>query len=1093
MNTTIRAGWLTAIMLFAVLTLSSQTSVQENLSRADKQFDLYAYNLALRTYEQVIKEQPNNTHALARIGDCYFQLNKPQDALSWYDRAVIIGNAPPETMFNYGKALLYTADYIGAKKWFVLYSAQNQSVGQQYAQICDYALQASQKESLFLVLNEPMNTNAADYGPSFYESKIVYNSARTDIKRQTSSKSSADWTGSAYNQLYVTQRNAGDGYLQQPVFFRNDFQNNFNEGPVSFSADGRRVAFCRNNFIDGTRQIAQKGVNMSLYIADVVDGNWANERAFPFNGSDFATGFPCLTADGNTLYFASNMAGGIGGWDIYVSSWTGGNWSIPRNLGSPLNTPGDEVTPFFDGENLYFSSDWHKGLGGLDVFRADIQNNFVSNIVHLGTGINSSRDDYGFIYNAKSSTGYLTSNRPEGRGNEDVWQVRKRVDEFVITVTDPQRNPISDADIDFSACNAGTKQTDASGRYSFAVASGKADCRVTIRKVGYKSTVVPIQSNGDKTLEAVLMPEYGATAIATPPSITQPATYGTYNNNISPTTYNTSDYTVDNGALDKFNVYVSDEMGRALPGAELNLNSCGLGTIYTDMTGRGSFYFPQGGTCNLLVRKNGLEDVLVPLHGQTSRDMSIAMSADQRTKYNGLVISAETRQAIQDVVVTARSRQGNHETLAYTNANGQYTLLLRSFSTYDINYSKAGYMDFASALQTERASRVDLDLSPITLASNRAMMSSANAPVTYSTNPTTTPGGMSSLADLETLTGNNPASNLSPQPTQPSITNPPTTNTTTNLPATKAGGYSIQLSANPNGYTNEYTRKFDGLTGYGNLYSVKEGTLYKLRLGVYPTREEANEVLKNAVSPSVKDAFVTWESQANTNMMVGPAAANANNSLAAKGIPASTAATNSPIRFAVQVASWPNTNSVLVSDYANLAQLGHVYIQPEDARLRVRVGTWASHDQADAAKNQAIQLGYKDALVITEKQADLTNEKLLNAPTGAISPKGTSAAPAQYSTISTVTPIPAGTENAKYYVRVCSLDDPYNFDARKVDGTGGVIERWPIGDTNKTAVMLTGFISVGQAMVATDKLRGNGFKDAYIIKDENGRMSKYRY
>ena len=1089
MNTTLRAGWLTVSLLFTALALTAQSSVQENLSRADKQFDLYAYNLALRTYEQVIKEQPTNAHALARMGDCYFQLNRPQDALSWYDRAVVLGNAAPETLFNYGKALLYTADYIGAKKWFILYSGQNRTAGQQYAAICDFALQAGQKESMYLVLNEPLNTNAADYSPVFYESKIVYSSARSDIKRQTASKSNSDWTGSAYNQMYVTQRNAGDGYLQQPTFLRGDLQNNFNEGPVSFSADGRRVAYCRNNFIDGTRQIAKKGVNMSLYVADVVNGAWANERAFPYNGSDYATGFPCLSADGNTLYFASNQDGGVGGWDIYVSNWTNGNWTIPRNLGSPLNTPGDEVTPYFDGENLYFSSDWHKGLGGLDVFRAAIQNNFIGEIVHLGTGINSSRDDYGFVYDSRTSIGYLTSTRPEGRGNEDIWQVRKRVDEFVITVTDPQRNPIADAEIDFSACNAGTKTTDASGRYSFAVATGKADCRVTVRKPGYQSTVVPIQSKGDKTLSAVLMPEYG-TASAPPPAVSQPATYGTYNNNLSPTTYNTPGYDVENGMVQQFTVYVSDEMGRALPGAELNLNACGLGTIYTDMTGRGSFYFPQGGNCNLLIRKNGLADVLVPLNQQSSREMSIAMNADQRTKYSGLVLSADTRRPIQDVVVTARSRQGNHETLAYSSVTGQYTLLLRSYQTYDISYIKVGYLNFVSSLQTERALQVDMELSPITLAPNRASTATAGlSPVMHSTQPTS--GGMISLADLEELAAT--SSPYTPPPSQPQVDNTPIRNPISTIPAPKVEAYAIQLSANPNTYSSDQTRKYDALTGHGNLYSVKEGNLYKLRLGVYPTRDEANDILKNAVVPYVKDAFVVVEDQANANMLVGSSGSIQGNSLAAKGGTTPVNSANTGIRFAVQVASWPNTSSVLVSDYANLAQLGYVYIQPESDRLRVRVGTWGAYEQAEVARAQAIQLGYRDALIITEKQADLTNEKLLAAP-GSTTPKGNlTAAPATYSVPSGVAPTSTTTDNAKYYVRVCAMDDPYNFDPRKIDGTGGIIEKWPIGSTTKTAIMLTGFPSVGQAMLATDKLRTTGFRDAYIIKDENGRMSKYRY
>lgn len=1121
MNTTFRAGWLMAAWFCTLSSLLAQTSVQENLSRADKQFDLYAYNLALRTYEQVLKEQPNNAHALARTGDCYFQLNRPEEALSWYDKAVIRQDVEPEALLRYGKALMQTGDYVGARKWFMFYAEGNPTVGQHYAKMCDFALQASQKDPLFQSLNEPLNTEAADYGPVYFSDKIVYNSARTDIKRKTSAKTSADWTGSAYNQLFVTQRNPGDNYLQAPAFLHGDLQNDFNEGPVSFSADGRRVAFCRNNFIDGTRQIAEKGVNMSLYFADVANGNWANEKAFLFNGSNYATGFPALSPDGNTLYFASNQEGGFGGWDLYVSLWNGANWTTPRNLGNAVNTPGNEVTPFFDGNNLYFSSDWHPGLGGLDVFRADVQDNNLRNVAHLGSGINSSRDDYGFIFNAKNGTGYLTSNRSGGRGNEDIWQIRKRVDEFVITVVDQQQITVPAADIDFSACNAGVKQTDAFGRYSFAVAAGKADCRVTVRKGGYRSVVVPIQSAGEKNLTAVLVPEYGT--VANTPPATTPSNALTYSpastnpnaalpdleSNTAPLTYSTgSEYPVQSGSLEKYTVYVRDENGRALPDAELNLTTCGLGSIYTDGIGRASFYFPKGNSCNMVVRKSGLEDITIPVTPQTSKEMSVAMSSDKRTKFSGLAMNAATRKTLQGVVVTAKSRSGDHETLASSNASGQYTLMLRAYQIYDIAYHKDGFTDYVSTLQTERALQADMELSPVAL-EPQSGNANLSAPVTYSS-PSNS--GMISLADLEEASA--------PQPvTQPVATTKTAATKTaatkassTKTAATKSSGYAVQLAAHPEKFTESKTKKYDGYLSLGNLYAVEEGKMNKLRLGVYPTREEANEVLKE-VSKTSKDAFVVWETQADESLVTSYKANDQN--YAAKGLTATPAAANktalpanvsTPIRFAVQVASWPSERRVLVSDYTNLNNLGNVYIHQENDRMRVRVGTWDAYEKAESAQKQAVSLGYKDAIIVTEKVEDITNERLRTAPpaTGSNSqtPKGLTATPAQYSAPSLAVPVPANTtpaanptasSNAKYYIRVCAMEDTQNFDPKKLDGSGAVIEKWPIGDTKMTAVMLTGFPTVEQAMTTTDKLRTKGFTDAYIIKDENGRMSKFRY
>ncbi|MBL7798398.1 MAG: SPOR domain-containing protein [Saprospiraceae bacterium] len=1040
-------GRILAIGFCTASNLEAQTNLQESLARADKQFDLYAYNLALNSYDQILKEQPNNTHALARIGDCHFQLNRPQEALSWYDRAVVLGNVTPEILLRYGKALMYTGDYYGAKKWFLQYATSNPAVGQHFSQMCDFALQAARKDGIFSALNEPLSTPASDYAPTFYGDKIVLSSARTDIKRKTTAKTSSDWTGSAYNQLYVTQRGSGDvAYLQNPAFLHDDLQNDYNEGPVSFSADGRRVAFCRNNFIDGTRQIAEKGVNLSLHIADVVDGKWVNERAFPYNGSDFSTGYPCFSQDGNSLYFASTQEGGFGGWDIFVSTWNGNAWSVPRNLGAPLNTAGNEVTPFFDGENLYFSSDWHNGVGGMDVFRAEMDGNNISGITHLGTGINSSRDDYGFVFDPKTNTGYLTSNRPEGRGNEDIWQVRKKVDEFVILVTDPQKTPLAGADIDFSACNAGFKQTDAGGRYSFAVAAGKVDCRVTVRKEGYRPLVLPIQSSGEKNLTAVLMPEYGTTPPQTTPAqpdVTAPQTYST-----------TGTVPVQSGKIEKYTIYVSDDQGRALPAAALNLTTCGLGTLYTDVAGKGSFYFPVGTTCNMIVQKDGLEDVVIPIHSQTSREISITMSADKRTKFSGLVYDNNTRQVAHAVIITAKSRQSGHESLASTNTTGRYSLWLRPYQTYDITYTRDGYLNFVNAVQTERYSPIELELAPV------GIQPMAATPATYSTTPAS--GGMISLAELE----------KTPAPT-----------------TSKVDGYAIQLSADKENYTDVELRKYDTYAERGNIYTVKEGQYYKLRLGVYPTKEKAEAALSKLV-PTPKDAFVVRENQATQNMLV--------DETATKGVETAPAMYTTPsssnLRFAVQVASFPTGKPIPLADYSNLSSLGTTYVQQENERARVRVGAWESHEKAEAVRAEAMRLGYKDALIVTEKVENAPVESAtptIPAPKSVFTPISTT--PVQYSTTGGATPTPAPAATAKFHVRICALDEPYSFDQKKVEGLGGAIERWPIGDTQKIAIMLTGFTTPDQAIYATDKIRARGFPDAYIIAEENGRMSKYRY
>lgn len=606
---TLRAGWLGLFLLGASIQMFAQNNVQENLARADKQFDLYAYNLALRTYESVLQTEPSNARALSRIGDCYFQLNRPEEALPYYDRAVSQAAVDPDVMFRYGKALMQTGDYVGAKKWFLYYGESNAGKGQHFANMCDYAMRAIEKQGMYEVRNEPLNTVASDFSPVFYKNKVVYNSARNDIKRERAAKTAQDWTGSAYNQLYSTQRNAADNYLQRPAFLKGDLENNFNEGPVSFSADGSRVAFCRNNFIDGTRQVADQGITMSLYLADIVNGKWVNVKSFPYNGSDYATGFPCLSPDGNTLYFASNQKTGMGGWDIYVSNRTLDGWSQPQNLGAPLNTEGNEVTPFIDGNSLYFASDWHKGLGGLDVFRAEMNQMQVLNIFHLGPGINSYRDDYGFIYDSNNNIGYFTSNRAQGRGNEDIWQAKKAIEEFVVIAQDEDQRPLPYADVDFTACGAGIQQTDANGRYAFAVAAGQADCEIVVRKNGYISAASAVRSSGSKQVVVTLRNSGVSANLSTPP-----------------VTHTTTASIGGGEDLQQYTLLVTDPALMPLYYVEIDLSACGMGTYRTDKTGKVKFPLSASTNCTASLNREGYESVLLPIQANASHQFIVSMS-----------------------------------------------------------------------------------------------------------------------------------------------------------------------------------------------------------------------------------------------------------------------------------------------------------------------------------------------------------------------------------------------------------------------------------------------------------------------------------
>lgn len=493
-----------SIMLISVNSLNAQ-----NLQKANKEFELFAFNLAIKSYRSVLETEPTNVEALSNLASCHYHLNQIEEAVQWYKKAVLLDGVKPETIFKLGLALMNQGNYEEAKKWFLVYAEKVPDQGTHYAENCDFALSMLGVPALFRVKTEYLNETAADFGAAFYSDQIVYASARTDIKRNDD-KESSNWTGDAKNQMYITSTDE-NGYLRQPVFLRNDYKNEYNEGPVSYSGDGKWVAYTKNNFVNGTRQLPSSGMELSIYIAEVIaGGDWHDAKPFPFNGSGYSSGYTYLNVDGTKLYFSSNRSDSYGGYDLYVSVKTGNTWSEPKNLGPTINSQGNEITPFMEDGILYFASDWHPGLGGFDIFKATQNNGVWGQVNHLGNAVNSSYDDYGLVYNNRRNLGYFTSNRPGGKGNEDIYQFSQLADRVVITVRNAADNqPIPNASIDFSACGEPVFTTDEKGQYSFQALPG-LNCETVVSKAGFNSFTFTLTSDGRKKsqdIEVVLTRE----------------------------------------------------------------------------------------------------------------------------------------------------------------------------------------------------------------------------------------------------------------------------------------------------------------------------------------------------------------------------------------------------------------------------------------------------------------------------------------------------------------------------------------------------------------------------------------------------------
>lgn len=272
-------------------------------------------------------------------------------------------------------------------------------------------------KKLFSVKNLEMNTNHQDFGAVFYNDKVVFASTNVNAKLMN-----RKWKGNGlpFLDLYIADVDAQTNEFTKISQFDRPTNKKYNEGPVAFSSDYNTMIYTVNDYnIDKSADTSK----LKLYISKNSGGKWQESTALALNNKNYSVGHATLTSDGKTMFFASDMPGGYGGVDIYMSNLVGGNWSKPVNLGDKINTAKDEMFPFYHKDGmLFFSSNGLSGLGGLDVFVCNISDvNNPSTPKNLGEPLNSQFDDFSFVLDNEQTKGYFTSNRTEGKGNDDIY------------------------------------------------------------------------------------------------------------------------------------------------------------------------------------------------------------------------------------------------------------------------------------------------------------------------------------------------------------------------------------------------------------------------------------------------------------------------------------------------------------------------------------------------------------------------------------------------------------------------------------------------------------------------------------------------
>ncbi len=407
---------------------NSVFSQENKLKRANEQYDKYQYIDAQKTYLQIIKKGYKDADILKNLGNSYYFNSQFEEAKKWYKELLesYSSEVEPEYYFRYAQTLKSAKEYEEADVYMQKFTelTSNDERVKLFQNEPDYLKRIDFQSGRYEIENSSINSSFSDFGTAFFGRFVVFASSRDTL---IFSKNIHQWNNESFLDLYRAEYNPVNGELAEIEKFSNTLNTKFHESTPVFTKDGKTVYFTRNNYTERRFGKDKKGTNkLKIYRSyKNTQGDWTTPQSLSFNSDEYSTAHPALSIDEKTLYFTSDMPGGKGQSDLYeISINTDGSFGEPQNLGSRINTEGKETFPFISDDNdLYFSSNGHNGLGGLDVYvtRLSPQTKEEKLVVNVGKPVNSPKDDFAFIVDVASKRGYFSSNRENGVGSDDIY------------------------------------------------------------------------------------------------------------------------------------------------------------------------------------------------------------------------------------------------------------------------------------------------------------------------------------------------------------------------------------------------------------------------------------------------------------------------------------------------------------------------------------------------------------------------------------------------------------------------------------------------------------------------------------------------
>ncbi|MFP2996293.1 OmpA family protein [Spongiivirga sp. MCCC 1A20706] len=417
---------LTLLFLFSVGFVSSQSKAIE---RGDASFEKNAYANAITYYLAAVKQGSKSPEVYRKLADSYYNLADLANASEYY-KLLFETEKPTDTevFFRYAQSLKAVENYKESDRIMneFMFKKQEDSRGKRFSTSRNYLDSIKTNMLLYDIKNSRYNSNASDFAPSVLNGELVFSSARDS---GTYSRFRAKWNNEAFLDLYVTVNNQ-DTLSTKSVPFKGKINTKFHESTSVFTKDGNTMYFTRNDFSGGRQgRDRTRTTRLKIYKSVKTKKGWSKPKELPFNDKSYSVAHPALSPDETKLYFASDMPGTLGASDLWMVEIKGDDtYGEPVNLGPSINTESKETFPYISSENnLYFASDGHVGLGGLDIFVSKVlEDDNFGEVINVGKPINGPTDDFTFVIDEESRVGYFASNRKGGKGSDDIYLFKLR-------------------------------------------------------------------------------------------------------------------------------------------------------------------------------------------------------------------------------------------------------------------------------------------------------------------------------------------------------------------------------------------------------------------------------------------------------------------------------------------------------------------------------------------------------------------------------------------------------------------------------------------------------------------------------------------